>query len=133
MEGLVNSLRGELVGLVSISAYIICSIGLQFEHLEKLKSSSGDGFAMLGSAYKGERSVSIQEIKRELIKPIENMESKLEVKDRLTGALPNVRPALIKADLRQPTRFSTASLETQIGLRNFQMSSCMLQGLKPRH
>jgi hypothetical protein len=28
--------------------------------------------------------VSIQEIKKELIKPIENMESKLDVKDRLT-------------------------------------------------
>jgi hypothetical protein len=98
MQGLVNSLRNEILGLASISAYIICSIGLQFEYLEKLKSSNGDGFAMLGSAYKGEESVSIQEIKKELIKPIENMESKLEVKDRLTGALSNVRPALIKVD-----------------------------------
>jgi hypothetical protein len=36
---------------------------------------------------------------KELIKPIENKENKLEVKDRLTGALSNVRPALIdKAD-----------------------------------
>jgi hypothetical protein len=75
-----------------------CSIGLQFEYLEKLKSSNGDGFAKLGSAYKGEESVSIQEIKKESIKPIENMESKLEVKYRLTGALSNIRPALIKAD-----------------------------------
>jgi len=86
MQSLVNSLRGDIVGLVSISAYIIFAIGLQFEYLEKLKSSNGDGFA-LGSAYKGEQSVSIREIKRELIKPIENMESKLEVKHRLTGAL----------------------------------------------
>jgi hypothetical protein len=62
---------------------------LQFEYLEKLKSNNGDEFAVLGSAYKGEQSVSIQEIKKELIKPIENMESKLEV-DRLTGALSNV-------------------------------------------
>jgi hypothetical protein len=45
---------------------------------------------VLGSACKGEQSVSIQEIKKELIKPIENMESKLGVKDRLT--------ALIKVD-----------------------------------
>jgi hypothetical protein len=51
MQSLVNSLRGDIVGLVSISAYIICAIGLQFEYLEKLKSSNGDGFA-LGSAYK---------------------------------------------------------------------------------
>jgi hypothetical protein len=49
---------------------------------------------VLGGAYKGEESVSY-EIKKELIKPIENMENKLEVKDRLTGALSNVRPALI--------------------------------------
>ena len=80
--------------LVSICAYITCSIGLQFEYLEKLKSSNGDGFAVLGSAYKREESVS-HEIKKELIRPIENMESKLEVKHRLTGALSNVRPALI--------------------------------------
>ena len=51
MHGFVNSLRNELLGLVSISAYITCSIGLQFEYLEKLKSSNGDGFAMLGSAF----------------------------------------------------------------------------------
>ena len=48
--------------------------------------SNGDGFAP-GSAYNGEQTVSIHEIKRELIKPSENMESKLEVKHRLTGAL----------------------------------------------
>ena len=68
--------------MVSISVYITCSIGSQFEHLEKLKSNNGDGFAMPGSSYKGEESVSIQEIKKELIKPIENMESKLEEKHR---------------------------------------------------
>jgi hypothetical protein len=95
MQGLINSLRSEILGLVSLSAFVTCSIGLQFEYLEKLKSNNGDEFAVLGSAYKGEQSVSIQEIKEELIKPIENMESKLEVKDRLTGALSNVRPALI--------------------------------------
>ena len=72
-----------------IGSFVTCSIGLQFEYLEKLKSNNGDGFA-LGSAYKGEENDSIQEIKKELIKPIENMESKPEVKDRLTGALSNV-------------------------------------------
>ena len=76
---MINSLRNEILGLVSLSAYITCSIGLQFEYLEKLKSSNGDGFAVLGSAYKGEESVS-QEIKKELIRPIENKENKLEVK-----------------------------------------------------
>ena len=97
MQGYINSLRNENLGLVSICAYITCSIGLQFKYLEKLKSSNGDGFAVLGSAYIGEESVS-QEIKKELIRPIENKENKLEV-DRLTGALSNVRPALIdKAD-----------------------------------
>jgi hypothetical protein len=70
MHGLVNSLRNEILGLVSISAYITCSIGSQFEYL---KSSNG-GFATLASA-----SVP-HEVKKELIKPIENIESKLEVK-----------------------------------------------------
>jgi hypothetical protein len=89
MHGFVNSLRSEILGLVSISAFVTCSTRLQFEYLEKLKSNTGDGFA-LGSAYKGEENDSIQEIKKELIKPIESMESKPEVKDRLTGALSNV-------------------------------------------
>jgi hypothetical protein len=98
MQGFINSLRSEILGLVSLSAYITYSIGLQFEYLEKLKSNNGDEFALLGIAYKAEESVSY-EIKKELINPIENMENKLEVKDRLTGALSNVRPALIdKAD-----------------------------------
>ncbi|MGA8082467.1 MAG: hypothetical protein WB988_11430, partial [Candidatus Nitrosopolaris sp.] len=91
-------LRNEILGLVLISTSIKCSMNLQLEYLEKLKSNNGDEFAVLGSSYKGEESVSY-EIKKELIKPIENMENKLEVKDRPTGALCNVRPALIdKAD-----------------------------------
>jgi predicted nucleic acid-binding Zn-ribbon protein len=39
MQGLINSLRSEIPGLVSISADITRSIGLQFEYLEKLKSN----------------------------------------------------------------------------------------------
>ena len=52
MHGYINSLGGQISGLVSISAYIIYSVGLQLEYL-KLKSRNGDG-----SAYKGEESVS---------------------------------------------------------------------------
>jgi hypothetical protein len=37
----------------------------------------------------GEESTSIQEIKKELIKAIEIMQSKLEVNDRLTAVLSN--------------------------------------------
>jgi hypothetical protein len=92
MQGYINSLRNEILGLVSISAYITCSIGTQFEYLEKLKSSNGDGFAMLGSAYKGEENVP-HKLEKDFIKPIEK--GKVEVKDRLTGALSNARPALI--------------------------------------
>jgi hypothetical protein len=38
----INSLRNETLGLVSIPAYMPCSIGLQFQYL---KFSNGDGFA----------------------------------------------------------------------------------------
>ena len=41
MQGLINSLRSEIPGLVSISTDITRSIGLQFEYLEKLKSNIG--------------------------------------------------------------------------------------------
>jgi hypothetical protein len=95
MHGLVNSLRNEILGLVSISGYIACSIKLQFEYFEKLKSNNGDEFASLSRAYKGGDSVSIQEIKKELIKAIEVMQSKLQVNDRLTDVLSNARLALM--------------------------------------
>jgi hypothetical protein len=45
MQGYINSLRNEILGLVSISVHITCSMGLQFKCLEKLKSSNGDEFA----------------------------------------------------------------------------------------
>jgi hypothetical protein len=88
ISSLVNS--GHTFDFMSMSY----SVGLQFEYLKKLESNNGDEFTELGNAYKGEESVS-HETEKELIKPIENMENKLDVKDRLTDALSNVRPALI--------------------------------------
>ncbi|MGC2570278.1 MAG: hypothetical protein WA364_02110 [Candidatus Nitrosopolaris sp.] len=63
MQDSINSLRSEISGLVSISADITRSIGLQFEYLEKLKSNSCDGFGS-PRTHKGEESVPIQEIKK---------------------------------------------------------------------
>ncbi|HXX97503.1 MAG TPA: hypothetical protein VEL11_10365 [Candidatus Bathyarchaeia archaeon] len=63
MQGLVNSLRSEIPELVSISADITRSIGLQFEYLEKPKSNIGDGFGS-PRAHNGEDSVPIQDIKK---------------------------------------------------------------------
>jgi prefoldin subunit 5 len=68
MQGLVNSLRNEILGLASISAYIICSIVLQFKYLEKLRSNTGNEFTSVSKAYKGEESVSTQQIKKELVR-----------------------------------------------------------------
>ena len=96
MQDSINSLRSEIPGLVSISADITRSIGLQFEYLEKLKSNS-DGFGQ-PRTHKGEESVSIQEIKKEEIKAIENIENKLGVTDRPTEALSNAQVALIDKD-----------------------------------
>ena len=97
MQDSINSLRSEIPGLVSISADITRSIGLQFEYLEKLKSNSGDGFGS-PRTHKGEESVPIQDIKREEINAIENMESKPELTDRSTDALSNAQVALIDKD-----------------------------------
>ena len=55
MHGYVNSLRNEILGLLSISAYITCSIGIQFEYFEKLKSNSSNEFTSLNRAYKGKQ------------------------------------------------------------------------------
>jgi DNA-binding transcriptional MerR regulator len=101
ISSLVNStytldfMQGYINSLYSISAYITCSIGLQFGYLEKLKSDNGGEFTSLSRAYKGEGTVSIQEIKKELVKAIEIMQSKLDVNDRLTDVLSDTRLALI--------------------------------------
>lgn len=93
IQGLINSLRNEILGLASISAYITFSMGLQLEYL-KLKSNNGGEFTSLSRAYKGEESVSTQEIVKELIKAIEIRQSKLKVVDRLTDVLSNTRLVL---------------------------------------
>ena len=70
---------------------------LRVQYLEKLKSNNNDEFVSQSRTYKEnlQRESVSREIKKDLIRPIENMETKLEAKDRLTGALSNVRPALI--------------------------------------
>ena len=95
-QGYINSLRNEILGLVSISAYITCSIGLQFEYLELKANNEDDEFVSLRRASKGKKSVSIQEIKKELIKAIEVIQSKLEINDRLTDVLSSTRLALME-------------------------------------
>ena len=99
MCGLINSLRNEILGLASISAYITCSVQLEFENIENLKCNNGNEFASLSRACKGEENVSIDEIKKELIKAIEVMQNKLDVNDRLTDVLSSARLAFMdKAD-----------------------------------
>jgi hypothetical protein len=99
LYGSVNSLRNEILGMVSIAAYMIYLMKLQFEHIENLKSNytvgGGDEFASLTRAYKGDNTVSMQEIKKDVIKAIEVMQSKLDVNDVLTERLSNARLALM--------------------------------------
>ena len=70
---------------------------LQFEYLENLSNNAvgGDEFGSLTRAYKREELVSIQEIKKDMIKAIEVMQSNLEVNDRLSEILSNTRLALM--------------------------------------
>ena len=73
---------------------------LQTDHIENINLASrrSDEFASLTRAYKGEESVSIQEIKREVIKAIEIMRSKLEVDDTLSNMLSNALALMGKAN-----------------------------------
>jgi hypothetical protein len=96
LHGLVNSLRNEILGLVLIAAYIACSTKLQFEYLELKANNEDDEFVSLRRTYKGEKNVSIQEIKKGMIKAIEVMQSKLEINDRLTDLLFSTRLALME-------------------------------------
>ncbi|MFZ0511051.1 MAG: hypothetical protein WAM14_05560 [Candidatus Nitrosopolaris sp.] len=50
-------------------------------------STAAAEFASLSRACKGEENVSVEEIKKELIKAIEVMQNKLDVNDRLTDVL----------------------------------------------
>jgi len=57
------------------------------EYLELKANIEYDEFVSLRRAYKGEKNVSIQEMKKDMIKAIEVIQSKLEVNDRLTDVL----------------------------------------------
>ena len=95
LQGRVDSLRNEILWSVLIATCVAGSTKSHFEHLEKLNPNSGDEFASLSKAFKGEESVSIQEIKKELIKAIEITRSKLDVNDRLNDVLSSTRLALM--------------------------------------
>ena len=103
LHGSVNSLRNEILELVLIAAYITYSMSLQFESFQNLRlnytTDAGTEFASLTRAYKGDKTVSMQEIKKEVIKAIEVMQGKLEVNDKLSESLSSTRLALMdKAD-----------------------------------
>jgi hypothetical protein len=99
LNGSISSLRNEILGLVSIAAYITYLMKWQFEHIENLKLNytvgGGDEFESLTRACNGDKTVSMQEIEKELIKAIEVMQSKLDVNDILSESLSNARLALI--------------------------------------
>src|SRR6266487_2244551 len=99
LQGRVDSLRREFLGLVSIAACMTYLVRFQFEHLENLKlnygGGGGDEFVSLTRACKGEEHVSMQEIMKEVIKAIEVLQSKLNASDRLTVILSNARVALV--------------------------------------
>ncbi len=95
LQGRVDSLRNEILGMVSAAGCITYLIKLQFEHLQDLSRVGRDQmFVSLTRACKGEEPVSIQDIKKELIKAIEIMQSKLDVNDPLSLTLSNARLAL---------------------------------------
>lgn len=98
MDGLVTSLRTEILGLASIALYAAYLIRIQFENLENLKLDRIIGavnkFDSLRRASNGKESVSIQAIKNEVIMAIEVMQSKLGVNDRLREILSNTLIAL---------------------------------------
>ncbi|MGC1932667.1 MAG: hypothetical protein WA667_27145 [Candidatus Nitrosopolaris sp.] len=96
MQCSVNSLRNEILGLALIAAYIACSTKLQFEYLELKANNEDHEFVSLRRAYKGEKNVSIQEIKKDMIKAIEVIQSKLEINGRITDVLSSTRLTLME-------------------------------------
>jgi hypothetical protein len=101
LHGSINSLRNEILGLVSVAVSITYLMKL-VEYLEKLKlnqaGGGGDEFVSLTRACKGEESVSMQEIKKEVIKAIEVMQSKVGMNDTLSEILSNARVALMEKE-----------------------------------
>jgi cell division protein FtsB len=100
-HGSISSLRNEILGLVSVAAYIPYLMQLQFEYHQNLESNhvaGRDEFVSLTRACIGEEPVSVQEIKKELIKAIEVMQTKLDVNDKLSENLSNTRLALMNKE-----------------------------------
>ena len=67
LYGSVNSLRNEALELVLITAYLTCSMVSQFESFQNLRlnytTDAGTEFPSLTRAYKGDKTVSMQETK----------------------------------------------------------------------
>ncbi|MDQ6865692.1 MAG: hypothetical protein M3044_17925, partial [Thermoproteota archaeon] len=99
LYGSINSLRNEILELVLIAAYLTHSMVSQFESFQNLRlnytTDAGNEFPSLTRAYKGDKTVSMQELKKEVIKAIEVMQSKLDANDMLSESLSNARRALI--------------------------------------
>jgi uncharacterized coiled-coil DUF342 family protein len=99
LHGRVDSLRNEILGLLSAAGCITYLIKLQFNYLEDLRLNyavdGGDEFVSLTKAYKGEEPVTVQEMKKEVIKAIELLRSKLDVNNKLSEILYNTRLALM--------------------------------------
>jgi hypothetical protein len=97
LHGSVSALRNEILGMVSVAAYITYLMQLRFEYYQNLESNHvtrRDEFVSLTRACIGEEPVSVQEIKKELIKAIEVMQSKLDVNDKLGEILSSTILAL---------------------------------------
>ena len=98
LQGRVDSIRNEILGLLSAAGCITYLVKLQFENPQNLKSDyvvDRVEFASLSRACKGEEHVSMQDIKKEVIKAIEVMQGKLRMNDTLSEILSNTRLALI--------------------------------------
>ena len=96
LHGFVNSLRNEILGLVLIAACIACPTKLQFEYLELKANDEDHEFLSLRRAYNGDKNVSILEIKKDMIKAIDVIQSKLEINDKLVELLSSTRVALME-------------------------------------
>lgn len=95
--GCITSLRNEIVGLITIAAGLTYSMKFQFKSLGNIKindiTDGSNEFQSLTKAYSGQ-DVSMPELKKEVIKAIDVLQSMTDKNDRLFEILSNTRSFL---------------------------------------
>jgi hypothetical protein len=101
LQGYIDSLRSEIIGLFFTITVIVHFIKSQIEGLQRLRFYYNIyDFLPLIRAYNGEKDIRIQNIKLAVIKALEILLNSVDSNSKLTEILTNTRLVLMQEENR---------------------------------